>query len=408
MNKRVWLRYIFRFVWQKKRQLLPLLGIVFVNLNLFFIFDSIRSSFKQNFSGAISGVDLIVGAPNSELNLVLYALFQWGRLQSNIPGEVVQELRNHPDVEWVVPLSAGDTWQQFPVVAVESDFFSHMKVRQTESLHFEGEKSVQELQAQDLVIGYQVSRLAGVREGDRLVLAHGGDVRMAQTGSFLHHEDHPFRVAGVLKPTGTTWDYKIYVRLKDWDQLHGSSEDGTSVSALFVKLKNKMKIFLWQRGLAEGKIVQEQNLSAAIPSATLAQFWQQLSFFELILRGLTWVIAGVSFVALFFSLRLVLYLRTAELFVLRAIGLSLNSIAGYLLIESAIVLGVAWLMTLGIVVLLLPYLQEIILSTLGLWLQIEISLTHVISILGFGGGLLILHYIFTMSWLRKHLEHPSS
>jgi len=131
----------------------------------------------------------------------------------------VEEISEQKSVAWVVPISLGDSHRTFRVVGTTAEFFSRYKYAQKKPLSFSqgGEFDA----VQDVVLGARAAVKLSYVLGDSLVLSHG----VADT-SFLHHEDLPFSVSGILEQTGTPVDNAIFVSLDAIEAMH--SEDSES------------------------------------------------------------------------------------------------------------------------------------------------------------------------------------
>ena len=179
--------------------------------------DRIRTETKTSFVNTISGVDLVVGARGGPLNLLLYAVFRVGDATSNISWESYQMIAARPEVAWSVPLSLGDAHRGYRVLGTTDDYFAHYRYGRDRALAFEtGEPFAN---ASEAVLGAEVAATLGYAMGDGIVVSHGiGDV------SFVHHDDAPFTVAGILAPTGTPVDRTVHVSLAGIEAMH--SEPG--------------------------------------------------------------------------------------------------------------------------------------------------------------------------------------
>jgi len=67
----------------------------------------------------LAGIDLVVGAKGSPLQMILAGVFQVDVPTGNIPLATVAQLREHPLAASVVPLSMGDAVQGFRIVGTE-------------------------------------------------------------------------------------------------------------------------------------------------------------------------------------------------------------------------------------------------------------------------------------------------
>ena len=178
--------------------------------------DRIRTETKTSFVNTISGVDLVVGARGGPLNLLLYAVFRVGDATSNISWESYQMIAARPEVAWSVPLSLGDAHRGYRVLGTTDDYFAHYRYGRDRALAFEtGEPFAN---ASEAVLGAEVAATLGYAMGDGIVVSHGiGDV------SFVHHDDAPFTVAGILAPTGTPVDRTVHVSLAGIEAMHSES-----------------------------------------------------------------------------------------------------------------------------------------------------------------------------------------
>ena len=175
--------------------------------------DRIRAETKASFVNTISGVDLVVGARGGPLNLLLYAIFRVGDATSNISWESYQVIAARPEVAWSVPLSLGDAHRGFRVLGTTGDYFVHYRYGRDRALSFNTGKPF--ANAREAVLGAEVAAALNYAVGDSIVVSHGiGDV------SFVHHDDAPFTVAGVLAYTGTPVDRTVHVSLAGIEAMH--------------------------------------------------------------------------------------------------------------------------------------------------------------------------------------------
>ena len=194
-----------------------LVASVAMSVMLLVAVDRIRTETKTSFINTISGVDLVVGARGGPLNLLLYAVFRVGDATSNISWESYQLVAARPEVAWSVPLSLGDAHRGYRVLGTTDDYFVHYRYGRDRALAFETGKPFAD--AQEAVLGAEVAATLGYALGDGIVVSHGiGDV------SFVHHDDAPFTVAGILAYTGTPVDRTVHVSLAGIEAMH--SEPG--------------------------------------------------------------------------------------------------------------------------------------------------------------------------------------
>ena len=195
------------------------LAIAAVAISVFVLLsvEHVRNEARSSFASTVSNVDLIVGARTGEINLLLLSIFRIGNPTANISWESVEEISEQPNVEWVVPISLGDSHKNFRVVGTSAEFFDRYKYGQSEPLVFKsGERFTNTL---DVVVGTHVATDLAYGLGDELVLSHG----MADT-SFTHHDQVTFVVSGVLATTGTPVDNALFVSLEAIEAIHADQD----------------------------------------------------------------------------------------------------------------------------------------------------------------------------------------
>lgn len=175
--------------------------------------EKIRQDMRDGFFNTVSGTDLIIGARSGQVELLLYSVFHLGSATNNIRWQSYQRIASDPAVEWSVPLSLGDSHKGFRVVGTRQAFFEHYHYGKDRPLELAAGTPFQGLH--EVTLGAQVARTLGYSIGDEIVVAHG----LGST-SFALHKDQPFRVVGILKPTGTPVDRSLLVSLESITAIH--------------------------------------------------------------------------------------------------------------------------------------------------------------------------------------------
>lgn len=188
-------------------------GSIALSVMLLIGVERLRTEAKSGFANTISGTDLIVGARSGSLQLLLYSLFRIGDATNNISWESYQDIARHEAVEWSVPISLGDSHRGFRVMGTDSAYFEHYKYARSRSLTFEQGQPFNDLY--DTVIGSEIARKLGYKIGETFVIAHG-----AGKVSFQEHADKPFKVVGILAPTGTPVDQTVHISLAGIEAIH--------------------------------------------------------------------------------------------------------------------------------------------------------------------------------------------
>ena len=142
-----------------------------------------------------------------------------GEPTNNITIETYNKIKSHPAVDWTIPISLGDSYRGYRVVATDESFYKHYQ--------FYGDKNLEVNSGKwssgvfDVVLGSQVASALNHQLQDSIVLSHGISDR-----AVLKHKKTPFKVIGILKPTGTPVDKSLYITLKGMEALHVGWENG--------------------------------------------------------------------------------------------------------------------------------------------------------------------------------------
>ena len=294
---------------------------------LFVTVENLRQGARTSFERTISDTDVIVGARSSPINLVLFSVFQIGDPTNNVTWETYEEVSDRKDVAWAVPISLGDSHRGFRVVGTTSNYFKHYKYADSQSLSFADGRRFDDLF--DVVIGAQVARELDYQLGDNITLSHG----LGAT-SFVNHEDKPFTVIGVLKPTGTPVDRSVLVSLGAIEAIHMGWQNGTptpmsrlatperlrqmtltpeSITAIFVGATSRVRTLSLQRDL---NTYEAEPLQAVIPGVALSQLWNVVSVVERALAIVSAFVIAVGLIGILTSILTTLNERRREMAIL--------------------------------------------------------------------------------------------
>jgi putative ABC transport system permease protein len=273
-----------RSAWNRRYTLVLTLIAIALSVTLLLGIERLRQDARDSFAQAVSGTDLIVGARSSPVQLLLYTVFRLGEATHNMGWDSVQALAAHPAVAWTIPISLGDSHQDFPVLGTSSAYFEHFRYGDKQPLVLAQGKPFGGLSSRsqgrpknDLapsggdspqggeagaeifhaVLGAEVAARLGYRLGDRITLAHG----MAEDGGgheahhavghehedehehdhdrgeglgHAEHGDKPFTVVGILAPTGTPVDRTVHIGLEALEAIHLDWQGGAPMPGLAI------------------------------------------------------------------------------------------------------------------------------------------------------------------------------
>ena len=187
--------------------LLLALGIATVVVVLLF-----QREFENRLGRDARGIDLVVGAKGSGLQLVLSAVFHIDVPTGNVRLAELRDIARHPLVASVMPLSLGDAYRGFRIVGTTLAYVAHYGGRLVAGRLFE--------RSMEAVVGSRAARETGLRVGEGFIGSHG-----LEGDSGFHHGEHPYRVVGVLGETGTVLDRLILVDTASVWEVHAGHGD---------------------------------------------------------------------------------------------------------------------------------------------------------------------------------------
>jgi putative ABC transport system permease protein len=388
---------------RKLTALLTILSIAF-SVALLLGVEKVRTGARQSFADTISGTDLIVGARGGGLNLLLYSVFRIGNATNNVTWKTYQDIASRPEIDWIVPISLGDSHRGFRVMGTVADYFKLYHYRRGRPLEFASGGPFTDLF--DAVIGADVAAQLGYKTGDKIVVAHGlGSV------SFVQHDDKPFRVAGVLAKTGTPVDRTVHVSLPAIEAIHvdwqsGARIPGQSVSAeevrqmklepkaitaAFIGLKSKLAAFKLQRAIND---YQEEPLSAILPGVALQELWGLVGTAETALAAVSGMVVLTALLGMVTMILTTLNERRREMAILRSVGATPVTILSLLATEAGVLTFLGTALGTALLYVALALLQPYIDRTYGLHIAIDpptqdqLTVLAGIVIAGFAAGLL--------------------
>lgn len=336
--------------------------------------EKLRGGARDSFANTISGADLIVGARAGEVQLLLYSVFRIGNATSNISMKSLEEIAARPEVDWILPLSLGDSHRGFRVLGTTRDYFTHYRYRQDRMLEFREGAPFDDLF--DTVVGADVAAKLGYRVGDRLVVEHG-------IGSFSgdDHGDKPFRIAGVLARTGTPVDRTVHVGLEAIEAIHAGGPGRVmtpnqlrrlplkprAVTAAIVGVTSKVKIFGLQRFVNR---YEGEPLSAIMPGVALQQLWSLVGVAETALAAVSSMVVLTALLGMVAMILTTLNERRREIAILRAVGARPGTVFALLVSEAGMLTLAGVLLGTGLSQLGLLALRPVIDARFGLYLPL--------------------------------------
>ena len=329
----------FRYLWA--RPLAALLNLLLLTLGLasitfvVLVSDQVTRAFQRD----LAGIDLVVGAKGSPVQLILAGVFHIDVPPGNIALADVRALAARPEVAQLIPLSLGDSFRGFRIVGTTPDYLAHYRLRVAQGQPWAG--------PMEAVAGAQVAQVAGLDPGATFVGTHG-------LGASGHaHGETPYRVTGVLAPCGCVVDRLLLTGLESVWQVHEKTmaTDEEDRKALEANREVTMALIRYRSPLAAASfpryVNNETDMQAAAPAIEVTRLLRMLGVGTEVLRGVGAVLLLTAALSVFIALWTAVRERRADLAMLRMLGASPAKVAALLLAEGfwlaaiASVLGLA-------------------------------------------------------------------
>ena len=339
--------------------------------------EKIRAGARSGFAQTVSGADMLVGARSGSINLLLYAVFRLGDPTANVSWQTYQAFSSRSDVAWTVPLSLGDSHGGFRVLGTTEAYFTHYRYGDKRQLSFQVGQTFKDVQ--DAVLGADAAQKLGYQLGEEFAISHG-----VRSAAFAEHGNHPFKVVGILAPTGTPIDRTIHISLGGMEAVHEGYTNGApkpigrassapagagqkrdepdAITAFIVGLKNKATVLRYQRAV---NTYRGEALTGVIPGVALSQLWRVLGPAEQALRAVSLLVVAAGLTGLLTTLLSTLNERRREIAVLRAVGARQRDVFALLVLESTIVAGFGALLGAGALNVMLAVAGRSIEASIG-------------------------------------------
>lgn len=301
------------------------------------------------------GIDLVVGAKGSPLQLILSSIYHADVPTGNIPLNEAKEIMQHEMVKTAIPIALGDNYQGYRIVGTTSAYPAHYG-----AVLADGDLWANLL---EVTLGAEVARQTGLNVGAHLVSAHG----LAVGGST--HENDTYTVTGILKPTGTVIDRLVLTHLEsvwkvhedhhldDYQDHHSAQtlyNPDRELTALLIQYKSPLAAVNLPR-----LINHQSTLQAASPAYETVRLLQLVGFGVDTLRVFGILLIITAALGMFIALYHALKERRYDLAIMRTLGASKARLLWQLLFEGIL------MATLG--TLLGVLFGHVVIEMLGLW-----------------------------------------
>jgi putative ABC transport system permease protein len=316
----------WRYLWS--RPLGATLNVLLLSLGLASItfLLLVSSQLSRAFDKDLAGIDVVVGAKGSPMQLILCGVFHLDVPPGNISLKALTELSANPLLATVIPLSLGDNLGGFRIVGTSHAYLSHYRATLAQGRLWDAPMQV--------VLGASAAQKLGLQLGHTFVGSHG-----LAAGGHLHGHN-PYTVVGILQASGSVLDRLIvtdtasvwkvhedYTAVDDEDR--EIMEDEREVTMALISYKTPLAAMSFPR-----LVNTTTEMQAAAPAVEISRLLNMLGIGTDVLRAFAGVLLLTAGLSVFIALWSAVRERRSDLALLRMLGAPPARIAALLLGEA--------------------------------------------------------------------------
>lgn len=366
----------WRNIWFKPLNTILSIILLMSSVAIITVLILLEKQFEEKFNSNIDGVDLVMGAQGSPLQLILSSVYQVDAPTGNISYDSAKVWMNNRFVEKAIPLAFGDNYRGYKILGTTHDYLEKYGAKISNGKVFEHNFEV--------VVGNDIAQKLNIRVGDTFFGSHGD----AEEGEV--HDNQAYTVVGIADKTGKVVDNLILCNIPSVWQMHGSHEEhnheevsenpahgeeghvhhddehehvaknpahgeeghihddhendltidepGMEITAVLLKFRNKMGIVTWPRIIA-----QNTKMQVASPAIEVNRLFKLFGIGIDALRYLAYGIMLISGISIFIALFNTLKERKFEFALLRVSGAGRFKLLMLVMIESLLLCVVGFL-----------------------------------------------------------------
>jgi putative ABC transport system permease protein len=271
------------------------------------------------------GIDLVVGAKGSPIQLILAGIFHLDAPTGNIPLKSAEELARNPLIKRVIPLSLGDSFRGYRIVGTSPDYVGLYGGALGSGTMWNDKM--------EAVLGSTVAAKTGLGVGARFVGSHG----LTEGGPV--HGDSVYTVVGILRPTGSVLDRLVLVNTESvWFVHEGKISDPEEQKVISAERQVTVLLIQYASPIAAAslprKINRETDMLAASPAYESARLFRMIGVGADVIKAFGGVVLATAALSLFIALYHALNERAYDIAVLRTLGARPSQIALMMMLEA--------------------------------------------------------------------------
>jgi len=324
------------FAYARRSPLTTLLNLALLTLGVATItlLLLLTTALDERLKRDAAGIDLVVGAKGSPLQLVLAGIYHADVPPGNIALTEVEKLRADPLLAEIVPIALGDSYLGAHIVGTEPAFLGLYGARVASGALWRA--------PMEAVLGADLARRSGLKVGAQFAGSHG----LAEGGEV--HADNPYRVVGVLEPVGTVIDRLVLTSIESVWKVHeheaqeehekpeteptnhgGAGSGEREVTMALVRYATPLAAVSVPR-----RIDHETSMQAASPAYESARLFTVFGVGTDVIRGFALFLIVAAALGMFIALYQAMDERAYDIAIMRTLGASRSRVCASLLLES--------------------------------------------------------------------------
>ncbi|MDK2770764.1 MAG: FtsX-like permease family protein [Flavobacterium sp.] len=344
----------WRNIWFKPLNTILSIILLTSSVAIITVLILLEKQFEEKFTNNLDGIDLVMGAQGSPLQLILSSIYQVDAPTGNISLDSAKVWMQNPMVGKAIPLAFGDNYKGFKILGTTQDYLSHFNAKLSEGKTFDKNFEV--------VIGSEIAQKLTLNVEDEFFGSHGDSAE----GEV--HDHYAYKVVGIAEPTGKVVDNLILCNIPSVWQMHHQGhenpehgeeghvheegdehehheatdltidEPGMEITSVLLQMRNPMAKLTWQR-----IIPQNTKMQAASPAIEINRLFTLFGVGIDALRYLAYGIMLISGISIFIALFNTLKERKSEFALLRVNGAGRFQLLKLVLIESLLLCFVGFI-----------------------------------------------------------------
>jgi putative ABC transport system permease protein len=322
-------RLAWQYLWARPGRTSINLVSLTLALTAMLVVLSLHDQIRHNFERQLKGIDAVVGAKGSPIQLMLSGVYHLDVPPGNIPLQAFEALKQHPQVARAVPLSLGDNIAGYRIVGTEPSYLDIFGAHIGQGRLWQANM--------EAVLGAHVARSTGLGIGDSFVGIHG----LGAGGEA--HDETPYTITGIAAPCHCIVDRLVLTSTESVWQVHDDLHDITDLTpserqALEGEREVTLALVTYNTPLAALTfprfINQTTAMQAASPAIEMTRLLTLLGAGSRLLEGFIAALLLVAGLSVGASLASAVAERQGDLALLRMLGAPSQRLVRLLVAES--------------------------------------------------------------------------